>query len=441
MISSLITLIESSCVTAFILNTLFQFFDISAGILLSFVILRSRPKKKVYPYVILVAFCVFNAFLYFTDFMFKDDFGYISVIVSPLIVFPLSKKQTYKYCIIALLTDIVIGIAGSLLIAATGNNYESLSNNNQLAYNFIVSTLIFILVFFIAVISARKGEEKPLIARIKLPILFMVVATVMIFSMTMIHFQINFSTKPSDLLLCLLNIVLLGVTIFYVVKSFLKSKLSEEKYKTQLEQQIKHFEILEEKNREIRVFRHDMPKKLRPLAMYLDEGNYAEAKSILNEFDVSIEKSRSGFDSGNFMLDTVLESEQQLAKKSGVDIVLVHGSVFPKNGIEAQDIYTIFPNALDNAIEATEKVFDAEKTITFESFIKQGKVYIKISNPFVGNIKSNNVKLSTTKTDKENHGYGFSSMKKAAAKYGSNNVSFTTENNMFVLTISLRIPE
>lgn len=434
-------LIESSPVTAFIISGLFEFFDITAGILLSFIIVRERPKRRIYPYIIVAAFCIINAVLYKLDFFLKDDFGYIAVIAAPLIVFPLSKNKSYKYCIISFMTDIVLGILSSLAIAASGENYDTIAPSSKLGAEFIVSAVTALLIFVAAVFSARKGNSESLIARIRLPGLLLVVLTVMIFSMTMIHFQINFSTKPTDLLLSFLNIALLGVTVFYIVRDFLKSRLSEEKYKTQLELQIKHLEILEEKNREIRVFRHDMPKKLRPLAMYIEEGNYDEAKSILDGFDVSIENSRSGFDTGNFMLDTVLESEQQLAGKKGINIILVHGSTFPKDGIASQDIYTIFPNAIDNAIEATEKVHGESKEIKFESHVNQGKVYIKISNPCAGEVRSRNNTIMTTKKDKDNHGYGLLSIKKAAAKYGSNNVKFSSENNVFTLSIALKYSE
>lgn len=436
---ALANLIETSHLTMLLVTGLFQFFEIGSGILLSLIIFRGKIKKTVYPYVIVALFCVANAVIYRYDFFLKDDFSYIATAISPLYIFPLSKKS-YKYCVVSLLLDLVVGIIGSLFVAVMGNDFQNMPESMSIAYAFVVSEFVFILLLVLGHISAKKSDDESLIARIKLPILFMIVLTIMVFSMTLIHYKINLSTNPRDLYLGIFNISLLVVTIVYTVRSFLKSKVAEEKYKTQLELQIQHFEMLEKKDHEIRIFQHDMPKKLRPLAMYLENKNIEEAKKIVDEFNVSIDKTKSGFNTGNFMLDTVLESEQQIAQKTGASINLVPSSVFPKSGIDSSDIYTIFPNALDNAIEAVSKV-DEDRTITFESFIKQGKVYIRISNPFNGTIKERNGKLISTKQDSSKHGYGYSSMKKAAAKYGSDNVSYAVENGMYILTVVLKIPE
>ena len=43
----------------------------------------------------------------------------------------------------------------------------------------------------------------------------------------------------------------------------------------------------------------------------------------------------------------------------------------------------------------------------------------------------------TTKADKEHHGYGLRSIKKAAAKYGEDNVTFLIEDGTFELRLFL----
>ena len=68
-------------------------------------------------------------------------------------------------------------------------------------------------------------------------------------------------------------------------------------------------------------------------------------------------------------------------------------------------------------------------------------VYVTIRNPVAGEVKTKNGLPQTGKADKTAHGYGFKSIKKAAAKYGSDNVSFSAENGAFELRIFLRFAE
>ena len=68
-------------------------------------------------------------------------------------------------------------------------------------------------------------------------------------------------------------------------------------------------------------------------------------------------------------------------------------------------------------------------------------VFITIRNPMAGEVKLKNGVPQTTKRNKSLHGYGFRSIKKAAAHYGSNNVTVLTDNGMFELRIFLRLPQ
>jgi len=111
--------------------------------------------------------------------------------------------------------------------------------------------------------------------------------------------------------------------------------------------------------------------------------------------------------------------------------------VFPQEGIDPDDIYTIFPNALDNAIEACRKV-EKPCEITINSRIRGDEVFVTFSNPVTGKVNVSGGILQTDKPDKKQHGYGFRSMKKAAAKYGSDNLDFVVEDGRFILRMNLQ---
>lgn len=92
-------------------------------------------------------------------------------------------------------------------------------------------------------------------------------------------------------------------------------------------------------------------------------------------------------------------------------------------------------NALDNAIEATEKVEDvSEKTVSFDMITTAERIIITIENPVNGNINPD--KLTTTKKDKLNHGHGINSIKTIAIKYDGV-AEFACNNGNFITNINI----
>ena len=234
----------------------------------------------------------------------------------------------------------------------------------------------------------------------------------------------------------LLNIPLLTATATFALVRFFRMRNEAEKYKYQLDMQIRQFEWMEQMVDDVRIFRHDFPKKMRPLIALLDENRSEDAKQIAEQFTDFTAQSGERFHTGNYCLDTVLFCEQQLAERVGATIDVPYHTVFPKDGIASDDIYTIFPNALDNAIEACRAV-QGEKKIEFRSRFDKQAVFVSIRNPVAEDVRVKNGLPQTNKPDKASHGYGFRSLKKAAAKYGEDNVSFSVENGVFELRIFL----
>lgn len=85
--------------------------------------------------------------------------------------------------------------------------------------------------------------------------------------------------------------------------------------------------------------------------------------------------------------------------------------------IAPEDICVIFGNAIDNAIEACERVTQEEKNITLTLVKKNEVVFCKLVNtaPFVQSEK----RWKTSKEDVLNHGYGVTQIKRTLAKYNS----------------------
>ena len=105
------------------------------------------------------------------------------------------------------------------------------------------------------------------------------------------------------------------------------------------------------------------------------------------------------------------------------------------------EICALFANSLDNAIEACQRMEDREeKYIDMMCKVMNGFMVFKLVNSKVNEIKMVGNRLQTTKTDREEHGIGLSSIQYIVDKYGGEMVINHSENE-FHLSILIAIPE
>lgn len=328
-----------------------------------------------------------------------------------------------------------------LLLAVFRFDYNDWDDALTLAVGLPLDLVFFLLALLLLILFAKRHTAQADVTK-NGGILFLLIAlSVAVFVASLMVLGPSYSQRSQmEFMFLLLNIPVLTATVTFALTWFFRMKNEAEKYKRQLEMQIRQFEWMEQMAEEVRAFRHDLPKKMRPLIAYLDENRPEEARRMAEQFSDYTPGNGERFHTGNYRLDTVLFCEQQLAQREGVRIDVSFDTVFPKEGVAPDDIYTIFPNALDNAIEACRNTA-GEKVISFRCHMNKRTVFITIRNPFAGTVKIKNGLPQTGKADKTAHGHGFRSIQKAAAKYGENNVTFTSENGVFELMIFLNYAE
>lgn len=104
--------------------------------------------------------------------------------------------------------------------------------------------------------------------------------------------------------------------------------------------------------------------------------------------------------------------------------------------MEDVDLYVLFANAFDNAIEASNKLPNEKRGISLTSTKKGKMLFIALKNNCLDNIKFEDGSPITTKEDKEHHGFGTRSIKRIVEKYNGN-VIFDVDNGVFILSITL----
>lgn len=147
-----------------------------------------------------------------------------------------------------------------------------------------------------------------------------------------------------------------------------------------------------------------------------------------------------GLKTENTALDLILSNKSLTC--SGKNIVLTcvaEGRLL--DFMEDSEIYALFGNILDNAIEAVEQIADVEKrliTLTVQG--RQGLLFIHAENYYSGELCFEHGLPQTTKADKRHHGFGMRSIQLLTEKYGGD-LQVRAEDGIYMLSIMLPVKE
>ena len=158
---------------------------------------------------------------------------------------------------------------------------------------------------------------------------------------------------------------------------------------------------------------HDLKHQIRAIRQV----NESEKDQYLQEVEESIRIYEAIVQTGNEVLDTILTEKSLYCKDRGITISCVaDGKLL--NFIQHMDLYSLFGNALDNAIEAVEKFKEEDKRqIDVLIYRQQNFLVVNIINPMQDTLTLENELPVTTKKDKNLHGFGVRSMKYIVKKY------------------------
>ena len=179
---------------------------------------------------------------------------------------------------------------------------------------------------------------------------------------------------------------------------------------------------------------HDLKHQIAGLRMESDE---EKRKKWIDAMEEEVSAFESLNKTGNQVLDTILAAKIFHCRKNRIQITCVaDGKLL--DFMHVMDICSIFGNALDNAIEHVLLIPEEEKRLIHLSVSsKRNFVFIKVENYCETEICKNEQNLiTTTKTDKQNHGFGLRSICAAVEKYGGT-MDFDQNNNWFELKILL----
>ena len=190
----------------------------------------------------------------------------------------------------------------------------------------------------------------------------------------------------------------------------------------------KQFELSKKTIDTINIKYHDLKHRLRDMRLPAEE-----VESIKDAVRIYGSRIRTGNDA----LDVLLTENSLRCSEEGIRLTFM-GNGADLSFMQVMDVYSLFGNAISNAVEAVEKLADPEKKIIDIVSERRGDmVSIHISNYFDGKLLLEDGMPVTSKTWEEGfHGFGMKSMKLIAEKYGGS-LSASTDGDLFTLDVYL----
>ena len=261
-----------------------------------------------------------------------------------------------------------------------------------------------------------------------------ILALFSIFLIFRMQYYMNESPLYDTVLLRTLFITcdVMGLCLLFGIQE--RSKLKEEKEILQqiMAKEAKNYELSKKTVEMINIKCHDLKHQIAAIREMPQE----EQKANLDEIEEQVMIYNALAKTGNAALDVILTSKAMLCEKYKIFLnYMADGEKI--NFIDTLDIYSLFGNALDNAIEAVNHV-EKEKRIIYLRLNTQGNfLSIHIENYCKTPLVFKNGLPKTTKKDEEGyHGYGLKSIAYITDKYhGVMKTSIRDE--MFCLDITI----
>lgn len=154
-----------------------------------------------------------------------------------------------------------------------------------------------------------------------------------------------------------------------------------------------------------------------------------------DEINKIIDDYESAVETGCPALDIIVTEKAAQCKSLGIRLTCVaDGSALA--AMQPNDIYALFGNALDNAIESVQKCEEDKRSIGLTVRTAGCMCVINIQNYTPETVEFKFGLPVTTKADKVNHGFGARSIKLIASRYGGE-ITFTQNEDIFSVNIAI----
>lgn len=308
--------------------------------------------------------------------------------------------------------------------------------------DFLNYAIIYILsvgfVFLLQKLAANKECEPLSVWNMILLAGFVSVVAILIQSYFTLSEDI-FDVNPNAIIPVFVTFLLVVVDVILSVRS------SQARYYSRINRlneeymaaQAKHFEKVRESDTEMRRLRHDMKNHVLCMNELYRQEKHKELGEYLKQLSDTITDIQSAVRTGNEIIDAIINEKAEEAKTDKIRIQ-VDGE-FKGITIAAMDLCTIFSNLLDNAVEASKTVKEADREIIVSARKTGSFLFLTVENNTAYEVEISD-RIKTTKSNDKDHGFGIGNVDKAVQKYGGEfrlDCKKAMENYVFMAEVML----
>lgn len=227
------------------------------------------------------------------------------------------------------------------------------------------------------------------------------------------------------------SVVCCITVIMLASKSIVENQLLQEvEYlKYTIRQGERQYNISKDTIELINVKCHDMKYKLDALAAQggMTPESVKELRDSISIYDCKIE-------TGNQLLNVLITEKSLYCEQNGINLsCMIDGEKL--EFMETGDLYCLFGNLIDNALEAVKEIEEKERRIiNLMVKARDDMILVQEENYFNGLRTFEDGLPMTTKHDKNSHGFGMRSLRMIVKKYGGE-LTATVNNDIFHLNI------
>lgn len=323
-------------------------------------------------------------------------------------------------------------------VVALLSGYINLDIFSSTEYFSVFGTISLPVVMFMIVLFIRnlkniqEGEEVPAsywIISVALP-------------MSSVYLFLLFCQQPGlrfqSVGACAAVLFAINIFVIYLYDRQLHSfRLQVEKDTLELQNQYQknQLELMNQVVEQVREQRHDFIRHISMIS-YLNEQHETEhLAAYLGEIQENILQNQKYADTGNSVLDGILNYKLQeaVAADISVDMEL---KIPEELELSVYDMNLILANLMDNSMEAVRDIRQKRIELGVRYSNKGERLFIWIRNPYKGKRERTGGNFRTTKEDKTNHGYGLRKVGKIVKKYDGT-LEINTKNEIFEVKICL----
>ena len=233
--------------------------------------------------------------------------------------------------------------------------------------------------------------------------------------------------------LCALLYTLITYVVLLVISQLAYYRRDNEAMHNFIRNKMQYYQMSRDGITSLQIKCHDLKHQIAAIRTKTEKANFDK---YLDRLEDSIIEYGTVVDCGNETINIVLTEKNILCSTCGVKFsYIIDGTLF--DFMSEMEIYSLFGNALDNALESCTKVTDMEKrVIALKAAARGDMVILHVENAYEAALNMVDGMPQTTKTG-SGHGFGLRSIREIAEKY-SGVASVQAEDNIFKLNVLLK---